>query len=142
MVAFVPPFAIGKVSVTPVVRGNPVALVRVAEDGVPRAGVTRVGDVDNTTEPVPVLVVTPVPPDATGNVPDVSAEVLVAYKAPLDVNEVNPVPPLVVANVPARVTAPEVGEDGVKPVLPALKEDTARVDGFAHAGAPAATVKT
>ncbi len=37
----------------------------------PSIGVTKVGLVDNTTEPEPVLVVTPVPPFNTGNaVPD------------------------------------------------------------------------
>jgi hypothetical protein len=64
-----PPFATGSVPVTPVVRGNPVALVRLMADGVPRAGVTRVGDVLSTLDPVPVEVVTPVPPFATGSVP-------------------------------------------------------------------------
>lgn len=54
----VPPFATGKVPVTPVVRGSPVALVRVAEAGVPSAGVTNVGLVANTKEPVPVSSVT------------------------------------------------------------------------------------
>jgi hypothetical protein len=39
---------------TPVEIGKPVPLVRVTEDGVPSAGVTRVGLVENTTEPVPV----------------------------------------------------------------------------------------
>jgi hypothetical protein len=39
-------------------------LIAVAE---PSIGVTKVGDVDNTTEPVPVLVLTPVPPFATDN---------------------------------------------------------------------------
>jgi hypothetical protein len=61
-----------------VVKGKPVALVRVADVGVPKIGVTNVGLVDNTTSPVPVLVVTPVPPDATGKVPVVNAEVDVA----------------------------------------------------------------
>jgi hypothetical protein len=36
----------------------------------PRVGVTRVGELLNTTLPVPVDVVTPVPPLATGRVPD------------------------------------------------------------------------
>ena len=67
---FVPPFATGSVPVTPVVKGKPVALVRVTLVGVPNIGVTRVGVVDNTTLPVPVLVVTPVPPLATGKVPE------------------------------------------------------------------------
>ena len=77
-VPFVPPFAIGSVPVTPVVKGKPVALVNTRAVGVPKAGVTNVGLVDNTTEPVPVLLVTPVPPDATGKVPVVNAEVDVA----------------------------------------------------------------
>ena len=55
--------------VMPVDTGSPVALVRVADDGVPRAGVTSVGLFDRTTEPVPVDVVTPVPPLATASVP-------------------------------------------------------------------------
>lgn len=52
----VPPLATGKVPVTPVVSGSPVAFVSVAEDGVPSAGVTSVGEVENTkfVEVVPV----------------------------------------------------------------------------------------
>jgi hypothetical protein len=45
---------------TPVEIGRPVQLVRVPEDGVPKAGVTRVGDVANTNAPVPVSSVTAV----------------------------------------------------------------------------------
>ena len=75
---FVPPFAIGSVPVTPLVKGNPVALVNTRAVGVPKAGVTNVGLVDKTTEPVPVLVTTPVPPDVTGKVPVVNAEADVA----------------------------------------------------------------
>ena len=77
-VAFVPPFAIGSVPVTPVVKGKPVPLVRVTDWGVPNIGVTNVGLVDRTLFPEPVLDVTPVPPEATGKVPVVSAEVDVA----------------------------------------------------------------
>ena len=40
----VPPLATGKVPVTPVVKGKPVALVRTAADGVPRLGVRNVGE--------------------------------------------------------------------------------------------------
>ena len=75
---FVPPFAIGKTPVTPVVKGKPVALVNTTAVGVPKAGVINVGLVESTLLPVPVLVVTPVPPDATGKVPVVNAEVDVA----------------------------------------------------------------
>jgi hypothetical protein len=52
----VPPLATGNVPVTPVVKGKPVALVNVAEVGVPKMGVTNVGLVANaTTVPVPVV---------------------------------------------------------------------------------------
>jgi len=47
---------------TPVEIGRPVAFVKTAALGVPRAGVTSVGEFDNTTFVVPVEVVTPVPP--------------------------------------------------------------------------------
>lgn len=66
----VPPFATGSVPVTPVVRGRPVAFVNTTALGVPNAGVTNVGLVERTLEPDPVLLVTPVPPLATGSVPD------------------------------------------------------------------------
>jgi hypothetical protein len=69
----VPPLATGKVPVTPVVKGRPVRLVATPEAGVPNAGVTKVGLFDRTTEPVPVELVTPVPPFATGRVPVMSA---------------------------------------------------------------------
>lgn len=39
---------------TPVLIGRPVALVSTAAEGVPRAGVTSVGDVANTFAPEPV----------------------------------------------------------------------------------------
>jgi hypothetical protein len=57
---------------TPVEIGRPVMLVATPEAGVPKAGVTRVGLFDRTTEPVPVDEVTPVPPLATGRVPVMS----------------------------------------------------------------------
>ena len=49
----------------------PVMFVPTSADGVPKAGVTNVGELLRTTLVVPVLVVTPVPPFRTGNaVPD------------------------------------------------------------------------
>ncbi len=48
---------------------RPVAFVRTNVEGVPRAGVVRDGLLANTTAPVPVEVLPPVPPLATGNVP-------------------------------------------------------------------------
>lgn len=56
----VPPLATGKVPVTPEVKDKPVQLVKVPEAGVPRTGVTNVGLVANTSEPVPVSSVTAV----------------------------------------------------------------------------------
>ena len=53
--------------------------------------------------------------------PVANALELDAKTTPPDVNDVKPVPPLVVANVPARVTAPVVAVEGVKPVDPAEK---------------------
>ncbi len=50
----VPPFRTGSVPVTPVVKGSPVALVSVTDVGVPRTGVTNVGEVANTFAPLPV----------------------------------------------------------------------------------------
>jgi hypothetical protein len=56
VVLLVPPLPTGNVPVTPVVRGNPVQLVNVPDEGVPRAGVTKVGDVAKTLLPLPVFV--------------------------------------------------------------------------------------
>lgn len=62
----VPPLPTAKVPVTPVVNGNPVALVKTAAEGVPRFGVTKTGLVVNASAPepftaVPSAVATPVP---------------------------------------------------------------------------------
>ena len=82
----VPPLAIGKTPVTPVVNGNPVALVNTPDAGVPSAGGTSVGDVANTTEPEPVELVSvgacpaePVPVEVT------NAGVVVVFAASIAV---------------------------------------------------------
>lgn len=54
----VPPRDAGKVPVVPPSIGSPVAFVRVAEEGVPNAGVTKVGLVAKTKAPEPVSPVT------------------------------------------------------------------------------------
>jgi hypothetical protein len=71
----VPPLATDKVPVVPATIGSPVQLVKVPELGVPRTGVTSVGEVESTTFPEPVEVVTPVPPLATDSVPVVPATI-------------------------------------------------------------------
>ena len=71
----------------------PVIFVPINVLGVPRLGVTSVGELLNTTATVPV-------------------------------EDVTPVPPLATASVPANVIAPEVGDEGVNPVVPPLKVAT------------------
>jgi hypothetical protein len=80
---------------TPVAIGKPVAFVKVAEEGVPKAGVTSVGEVDNTTFPVPVEVVTPVPPFKTAKVPATVTAPEVA------VDGVRPVEPKLMVDTPS-----------------------------------------
>ena len=65
----VPPRGTVSVPVVPFTIGRLVAFTSMADAGVPKAGVTSVGLLDNTLLPVPVEVVTPVPPFATGSVP-------------------------------------------------------------------------
>ena len=54
--------------------GNPVAFVNTAADGVPRLGVTKVGEVANTKEPVPVS--TEITPANTDSEPQLEAVLL------------------------------------------------------------------
>jgi len=107
VVVFVPPLATGSIPVTPEVKGNPVVLVNTPDDGVPSAGVTRVGDVANTTvEPVPVVVpaIIAVPfPANTGDVTVVD-RVSAGVAPPLEV----PAKPLAVVTDTA-VTVPVEG---------------------------------
>jgi hypothetical protein len=107
----VPPFAIGRVPVTPVVNGNPVALVNVTEVGVPRTGVTSVGLVERTLEPDPVLVVTPVPPLATARVPDIVNVPEDVIGPPEKVMPVVPPDALTLVTVPADVAAIDTPPD-------------------------------
>ena len=119
----------GKVPVTPVLKGKPVAFVSVTDVGVPKTGVTSVGLVERTLLPEPVEVVTPVPPLATGsvpvtpvvkgkpvalvNVPDVgvpkmgvtSVGLVDRTLLPEPVEVVTPVPPLATGNVPVTLVA-------------------------------------
>ena len=96
-----PPLAIGKIPVTPVLRGKPLALVNVIDVGVPRIGVTSVGDVDRTFDPEPVDVVTPVPPFATFNVPDnvIAPVVALLGDSPVDPAEKLVTPPVLAAQL-------------------------------------------
>ena len=70
-------FVTGKFPVTPVDNGNPVALVNVTDVGVPKIGVTSVGEIAKTLLPEPVVAITdnaPVPPDVETTPFDVKFE--------------------------------------------------------------------
>jgi hypothetical protein len=94
----VPPLAIGRVPVTPVVKGNPVQLVNVPDEGVPRAGVTNVGLVANTRDPDPVSSDT-----ADAKLALVGVPKNVATLAP------KPLTPVEIGNPVQLVSVPDVG---------------------------------
>ena len=96
----VPPLPTGRTPLTPVVRGKPVAFVKTTADGVPSAGVTRVGLVDRTVLPLPVLVVTPVPPAPTASVPPSMMVPAVVIGPPVAVKPVVPLLTLTLVTVP------------------------------------------
>lgn len=94
---------------TPVLIGKPVAFVRVPEVGVPKRGVTSVGLVFRTTEPVPVEVVTPVPPLTTARTPVRLADSVVKKFVP-SLNTKSFLPAGTAIPVPAAVVLPSTVE--------------------------------
>ena len=80
----------------------PVIFVPTRVDGVPRFGVTSVGELLNTTETVPVLLDTPVPPLETFSIP---ANVIPPEVGVLGVNPVAPA--LNVATPAPLIIAPQ-----------------------------------
>jgi hypothetical protein len=113
---------------TPVEIGKPVKLVAVPEAGVPKAGVTNVGLFDRTTAPVPVELVTPVPPFATGKVPVMSAvERLTASQVALVPSVCRYLFALLVwlgnrlFNAPAAVEAPVPPSATARSVMPVIE---------------------
>ena len=65
----------------PVETGRPVAFVSVTADGVPRLGVVRIGDVDNTMLPVPVTALLSVTPPYVRAPPSVVVPATLALPA-------------------------------------------------------------
>lgn len=131
-VAPVPPFPTANVPVIPVVRGRPVQFVSVPLVGVPRRGVTSVGDVARTIPPEPATfwpsavwtpvpnAVIPVPPLAMGSVPVtpvVRGRPVQLVSVPLDGV---PSAPLNVTKAPAlpTLTANAVATPVPKPATP------------------------
>ena len=96
----VPPLATGNVPVTPVVKGKPVRFVATPDVGVPSKGVTSVGLVAKTAEPVPVSSV---------NAPSSCAEVKLPSEAAFPTEVTIPVRLALVTTVaalPTEVTPP------------------------------------
>jgi hypothetical protein len=94
----VPPLATGSVPVTPVVRGRPVALVSVANEGTPMLGVVSTGEVANTRRPEPVSLVI-----AAARLADVGVARNVATLVP------RPETPEAIGKPVQFVSVPEVG---------------------------------
>jgi len=92
---------------TPVAIGNPVALVSVADVGVPRMGVTNVGLVANTKEPVPVSSVTAAARLADEGVPRKVATPVPKPDTPVEIGK-----PVALVNV-TEVGVPRIGVTSV-----------------------------
>ena len=70
VVALVPPLVMAKTPVIPEVKGKPVAFVKIAAEGVPKSGVTKLAEVALTTSPDPVVAIsstTPAPVETRPN---------------------------------------------------------------------------
>lgn len=109
----------------PVDTGSPVALVSTAEDGVPSAGVTSVGEFESTMKPVPLTELASVTPPYVSApesvVPFVTESVFAETVVPSKVKfaESCKRPP-----VPAYVTRPLVSEEFEMLVVDALVTDS------------------
>lgn len=87
----------------------PVMFVPTRAEGVPKAGVTNVGLVLRTLLPVPVEVVTPVPPLATGRIPENPTASVVRKLVPL-LNTATLAPAATATPKPAAVVLPSTVE--------------------------------
>lgn len=98
-------------NVAPVV--PPYCMVRAVEAGLVMVGTVtvpvNVGEADNTLLPEPVLVVTPVPPLATANVPAIVMVPEPVMGPPLYVSPVVPPLTLTLVTVPVPVIVDQVG---------------------------------
>ena len=99
--------------------GRPVQLVRVPEDGVPKAGVTRVGEVANTKAPLPVS--SDITPSNSEDV--VAANTLSLLPVVVKVPAVGNVTLVAAVVVSVKLLAPEVAK--VEPLANAKVADVA-----------------
>ena len=112
VVAPVPPLAMAKVPVIPVVNGSPVAFVNTPDAGIPKAGEVKVGDVN-------VLLVIVSVPSSVAKVPDAAGNVIVAEP---ETAGATIVAEPVLGDAPAKAilvaeAVPKVGENKVGEVL-------------------------
>lgn len=105
----VPPLANGKIPVTPVVKGKPVALVKVPEAGVPNTGAVKVGDVKVLFVKVSVPAKVAKVPEAAGKVIDVLVPATAGAEI-VAVPEVDPAKATDVADATPIVGVTKVGE--------------------------------
>ena len=134
VVAPVPPFAIGKVPVTPVVNGKPVAFVNTPDAGVPNAGAVKVGEVK-------VLFVKVSVPANVAKVPDAAGKVMAVVPATagaemVAVPDVEPAKATEVAEATPKVGVTKVGEvantNAPEPVSPVTAAAKLALDGVAN----------
>ncbi len=109
VVALVPPLAIGKVPVTPVVNGKPVALVKVNDVGVPKLGVVNIGDVKVLFVKVSVPAKVAKVPEAAGKVIAVPVPATAGAEI-VAVPDVDPAKATEVAEATPKVGVTKVGE--------------------------------
>ncbi len=109
VVAPVPPFAIGKVPVTPVVKGKPVAFVNTPDAGVPKAGAVKVGEVKVLFVKVSVPAKVAKVPDAAGRVIAVPVPATAGAEM-VAVPDVDPANATEVAEATPKVGVTNVGE--------------------------------
>ena len=113
----VPPFATGRMPVTPVVSGNPVRFVATPLVGVPSAGVTSVGEVAKTTAPVPVSPVTAAAKLAVDGVPKNVATPVPKPLTPVEIGSPVAFVSVALVGVPS-IGVTNVGEVARATVLP------------------------
>ena len=135
VVAPVPPFAIGKVPVTPVVKGKPVAFVNTPDAGVPKAGAVKVGEVKVLFVKVSVPAKVAKVPEAAGKVIAVPVPATAGAEM-VAVPEVDPAKETEVAEATPKVGVTKVGEVAKTtepvPVSSVIAEAKFALDGVAN----------
>ena len=135
VVAPVPPFAIGKVPVTPVVNGKPVAFVNTPDAGVPNAGAVKVGEVKVLFVKVSVPANVAKVPDAAGKVMAIPVPATAGAEI-VAVPDVEPANANEVAEATPKVGVTKVGEvaktKAPEPVSPVTAAAKLALDGVAN----------